>query len=288
MYIHFIYLLFTLYQFCGQRYNSTLANWEDFSIADNETTILNYDGFENDQIATFWRPEFWTPTAGVIDEDLHRAGKQSLRINWQLSQVDGTNKMLHSELAIAPLLPEETERWYGYSSYMPSSTMANDNQPIIVSQWHGVPGQGEAHTFPPVAVSVEPGNKLQLVYRASNKAIIKLAQNPTSQKNISLGDAIFDQWIDYVVHIKWDPVSTTGLLQLWQNGKLIVNEANISIGYLEHRKPYWKAGIYCYTGKSFYEQKVIYFDEMRIGSPLATYDTVKPGRDNKSAYEQQK
>lgn len=246
-------------------------------VARADSGILTSDGFEGKQVAKFWHAELRTPTAGLLTTDVHRAGKQAMRFSWKPSQYDGTNPTLHSELLTSPLPTGETERWYGYSSYMPSSSMENDNQTVIISQWHGVPDEGGAHTVPVVALSVEPDNTLQLVYRASNKPITTFLQHPTSQKVLDLGKARFDQWVDYVVHVNWDPIGTTGQLQLWQDGVLIVDERGISIGYPEQHKPYWKCGLYCWTGKSKYVEKVIYYDEVRIGGSWASYETVRPG-----------
>ncbi|CAN5613879.1 hypothetical protein BH09BAC4_BH09BAC4_20850 [soil metagenome] len=246
-------------------------------VTGEDSGILANDGFEGKQVATFWHAELRTPTAGLLTSDVHRAGKQAMRFAWKPSQYDGTNPTLHSELLTSPLPAGETERWYGYSSYMPSSSMENDSQTVIISQWHGFPDEGGAHTVPAMALSIEPGNKVQLVYRASNKPITTFLQHPTSQKVVDLGKAQFDQWVDYVVHVNWDPLGITGQLQLWQNGVLLVNETGISIGYAEQHKPYWKCGLYCWTGKSKYVEKIIYYDEVRIGGPSASYDTVKPG-----------
>jgi hypothetical protein len=260
---------------------------EAHSSAREEASLLGSDGFEGQTIAKFWRTELRTPTAGLITKDMHRVGKQSMRFSWKTSQVNSTNDMLHSELAMEALPVGETERWYGYSSYMPSSSMADDNQTVIVSQWHGHPDPGFEDSVPPIAISVEPGNKLELVYRASNKPIVKPLQHPTSQLYADLGPAIFDQWVDFVVHVKWDPTGTTGQLQVWVNGILKVNERNIQIGYLQQRKPFWKAGLYCWTGKSKYDEKITYYDEVRIGGPAANYDAVKPGRGDNSAKNKQ-
>jgi len=111
--------------------------------------------------------------------------------------------------------------------------MANDTEPVIISQWHGVPDDGVSHTVPPMAFTLEAGNKLTLTYRASSKPIVKVLQHPTSQKIIDLGTPSYDKWVDYVVHVKWDATGKTGVLQVWQDGALKVNEQNISIGYPE-------------------------------------------------------
>jgi hypothetical protein len=256
------------------------------SSAREAASILNVDGFENSSQASFWLSELWTKDAGKVSSEQHRAGKQSMRFSWTPNQADGTNKMLHSELATRPLDIGETERWYGYSIYMPKSTMADDPESVILNQWHGFADPGAEDTYPPLLFTLEANNIIKVCYRSSDQPIKTLKQMFTKEKIIRLGTATFDQWVDYVVHVKWDPSGNTGILQVWKDGALVVNEQNISIGYLQQRKPYWKIGIYSWTGKSKLSERIVYYDEARIGGPLANYDAVKPGRNDNSAKDQ--
>ncbi|PRY43033.1 polysaccharide lyase-like protein [Spirosoma oryzae] len=256
---------------------------EEHSSAREDASLLNSDSFDNTKLANFWHKELWTPTAGVLSTEQQRVGSKSMRFSWKPAQYDGTNTTLHSELASQSLINGETERWYGYSTYLPSASMANDTEPVIISQWHGVPNDGVSHTVPPMAITLEAANKLTLVYRASSNPIVKVMQHPTSQKIIDLGTASYDKWVDYVVHVKWDATGKTGVLQVWQDGVLKVNEQNISIGYPELQQPYWKVGLYAWTGKSTHSERVAFCDEVRIGGATANYDSVKPGRGNNSA-----
>ncbi len=251
--------------------------------ARESTSLLGTDNFEDKAIAKFWRTELRTANAGVITADKHRSGKQAMRFTWTPAQANGTNDMLHSELAVGGLQVDENERWYGYSSFMPSASMANDNQTVIVSQWHGQADPGFEDSVPPVAISVEPGNKLQVVYRASNVAITKPLQHPTTQVITDMGAAKFDQWVDFVIHVKWDATGTTGLLEIWQDGVKIISKQGISIGYPQMHKPYFKAGLYCWTGQSKFAEKAIYYDEVRIGGATSSYNDVKPGRNDNTA-----
>ncbi len=256
---------------------------EEHSSAREDASLLNNDSFDNTKLANFWHKELWTATAGVMSSEQQRVGNKSMRFSWKPAQYDGTNTTLHSELASPSLINGETELWYGYSTYLPSASMANDTEPVIVSQWHGVPNDGVSHTVPPMAITLEAANKLTLTYRASSKPIVKVMQHPTSQKIIDLGTARYDKWVDYVVHVKWDATGQTGVLQIWQDGVLKVNEQNISIGYPELQQPYWKVGLYAWTGKSTHTERVVYCDEVRIGGATANYNSVKPGRSNNSA-----
>jgi hypothetical protein len=250
------------------------------STARTNSKVINADGFEGSWFSNFWIPELRTATAGKISTDFARSGKQSMRFGWMPSQYDGTNTSMHSELGTDALKDGEVERWYGYSIYMPANKMADDNETIVFSQWHGVANAGEEDTVPPLAFYLEPNNQIKAYYRASNVAITKPLQVPTSQKILRLGTASYDKWVDYVVHIKWDPSGNTGILEIWQDGKQVANERNINIGYPQKYKPYWKAGIYAWTGKSKYAERVLYYDDVQIGNATATYDTVKPGQAN--------
>lgn len=245
--------------------------------------LLNLDTFEGTTFAPFWwGAQIWIKSGGYVSTEQHRLGKQSMRISWKPSQMDGTNTMLHAELLTRALPEGENERWYGYSSYFPSSSMSNDDQVAIVSQWHGSPDPGSPDTVPPLCIEIQ-SNHLHLAYTASSKPIIKPMQSPTSGKQVDLGAVKFDQWNDYVVHVKWAPDGNTGQLQVWQNGELIMDEQNINIGYPDINKPYWKVGLYCWMGKDTYPEKVVYLDEVRIGGPKASYDDVKPGRSDGTA-----
>ena len=243
-------------------------------------SLIGIDGFEGGQIARFWHPELHTATAGQISSAVARSGNQSMRFGWSPAQYDGTNRSTHAELATDALKNGETERWYGYSIYMPADQMADDDEPIVFCQWHGVPDPGEQHTVPPLAFYLEANNQVKVYYRASDVAITKYQQAPTSQKITHIGSAIYDRWVDYVVHVKWAATGNTGILEIWQDGKQIVDEQNVNIGYQELAKPYWKIGIYAWTGKSKYAERVLYYDEVRIGNATATYEMVKPGQTN--------
>lgn len=250
------------------------------SSARPSTNIINADGFENNRFSNFWIPELHTATAGQVSTDFARSGKQSMRFGWKPSQYDGTNTSMHSELGTDAPKNNEVERWYGYSVYMPASKMANDNEGVIFSQWHGVANAGEEDTYPPLAFTLEANNQIKVYYRSSNVAITQALQTPTAQKILRLGTASYDKWVDYVVHVKWDASGNTGILQIWQDGKLVADEQNINIGYPQKYKPYWKAGLYAWTGKSKHDERVLYYDDVRIGNATANYDVVKPNQNN--------
>ena len=90
-----------------------------------------------------------------------------------------------------------------------------------------------------------------------------------------IGPVISDQWFDFVIHIKWT-TDTTGLLQVWMNGSMVINKPAVKTATITS---YFKLGISKYgwgTQTSAVTQRVLYFDEVRQGNAIATYNDVAP------------
>lgn len=248
------------------------------------SSIISADNFEANSLTNTWTPTLLNPSNLNLSKEQSRSGGKSVKFSWKPSQYDGTNISCHTELAGDLLPQQEQERWYGFSMFMPASTMKDDNQLTNIMQWLDRPDPGYEGTYPPISLELQPDNTLKLAYRSSNKPIVKFLQLPTSQKEINMGATAFDRWVDYVMYVKWDASGKTGVLQIWQDGVLKVNEQNISIGY-EKTRPFWKFGLYSWTGKSSHAERTIYYDDIRVGGAGASYDAVKPGRSTGSARE---
>ncbi|MBC7572348.1 MAG: heparin lyase I family protein [Spirosoma sp.] len=134
---------------CSQK-DTTIAPEQPVVTAVQESAnVLNNDAFESAKVSSFWGKELYTADAGLMVGEQRRAGKQAIRFAWSPSQADGTNTMLHAELATAALPAGESERWYGFSSFMPAASMANESGEVIIVQWHAKPDAGEQQTVPP-------------------------------------------------------------------------------------------------------------------------------------------
>lgn len=231
--------------------------------------VLHYDGFEEKVI----NPEVWyvkgklTPNM-TMDTGVKRAGKQSVKFFWEPSMyVEGSNASKHSEIAgiHAPL--SERESWYDWSVYFPdteagASVNQADPEPMITTQWHLRGGK----THPPMTFTAKDG-KWQFGY--------KWGKDHVDEKSVQvdLGTLPYNQWVDLVVHVQWssntgaghESLAEDGLVELWKDGKLLHSKKNVPVGFGDSGGqgwPYFKIGIYHYTGKAT-GRKVIYFDEVR-------------------------
>ncbi|MEM8784051.1 MAG: heparin lyase I family protein [Planctomycetota bacterium] len=185
-----------------------------------------------------------------------------------------------------------TDRWYGFSMYLPSATngMADDSEWELLVQWQGRRnvGANEMSRVPPAAI-LHKDNRLVFKWYYDTQWI----STPGSQilgGQVELGPADKDVWIDFLVRIKWDPNGT---------GKIEVNRKNVGqggwvrylqrnnarIGYNDESDPQLGIGIYKYdaekryneagntsTGSDYYRRQ-IYFDEVTIAT---TVNEAKP------------
>jgi hypothetical protein len=86
-----------------------------------------------------------------------------------------------------------------------------------------------------------------------------------------------NKWVDIVFHVKFH--ATAGIFEAWTNGVKIHNFPKIATS--SNMGVYLKLGMNKYSwakggGTSNVAKRVFYWDSVRIGNALATYDDVKP------------
>lgn len=241
--------------------------------------LVFQDNFDSGNWDTSWTKDWDHPYNGTIVSSPVRSGTYAMKFEWRASDYNGENGSKHTEFSNEPLPADEQERWYGFSVFLPDSGMQKDSEPEIIAQWHQSPDRSEGETWsgagPPVALSLQNGI-LGLSYKWDTRRIIVKGDGvKIKSSGAGLGIAPLNRWIDFVFHIKWNSFGN-GILQVWQDNKLVVDKTGIAIGYNDNRNPYWKVGIYKYSGKSNHASRSVYYDEIRIGNDKATYADVAP------------
>lgn len=208
-----------------------------------------------------------------------REGGKAMRFEWRLNNVaegNNTSKKAHLFTLKDPTAHED--RWWGFSTYLPSDGMARDHQQEIIAQWHGtpdgIPGRREAYRNPPITLSVNKDRmKVSWIYDA--REITPQGWDDWDRTTVDVGFATKDQWIDWVFRIKWAPLGG-GVLQVWRNAVPVVNKQNIKIGFNDLLGTYFGIGIYKWTGRSKYNKRVIWFDSVRGASEEGSFSSVTP------------
>ena len=235
--------------------------------------VVNQDSFEGSNLADFWY-ENSVPSRAALSNLYAREGSKSIKFFWQQSYYDGNNGSKHAEIeGIYPSMSNR-ESWYGWSMYFPSTedgaqVNRNDAESMIHTQWH-LRGGG---THPPVTFSGSDGN-WGFSYKWGT------VNTDEQSAGVSFGARPLDKWVDLVVHVKWSTNGTAkdGLIELWKDGQRLLSKNNVAVGFGDSGGkgwPYFKIGIYHYTGKAN-GRKVIHYDAVRHGYASASYADVAP------------
>jgi hypothetical protein len=188
-----------------------------------------------------------------------KAGSSALRLELRRTdqQVSGS---LRSEIT-QDSDPLNQDRWFGFSLYL--KDWVDDDATESVFQWHPDNDSGSAA----MALWTSGG---RLTYVTNNTA------GTSYNEYVDLGPVLSNQWIDFVIHVRW-ATDTTGLLQVWMNGSQVINRVGVKTASVTS---YFKLGInkfgWLTQATSAINQRILYFDEVRIGNGTATYNDVAP------------
>jgi hypothetical protein len=119
-----------------------------------------------------------------------------------------------------------------------------------------------------------------LLLRYSNNKVH--VHNEVLKKYMAAASPAYGKWVDWVVHVKF--ADKDGIIQVWRDGKRIVDWKGDNHQIEKHEGAYLKFGLYSYQ----YEKKppkkeftrTVYHDELRVAGADGSYRLVAP-RDSK-------
>ena len=225
-----------------------------------------------------------------------RSGNHAMKFTWFRDgyRPDDSNNTSKAHLWSRFEFKTNTTRWYSFSMFLPSGSggMDPDTEPEILVQWHGRPNfeNGEPFRIPVAAIS-HLGSRLVFIYHY-DPAEMSTVSSPQRGGSIELGQATQDQWIDFLIRVRWDPQGD-GYLEInrkdqvegasWQ--RLFKQTNGVKIGYNDISDPNVGIGIYKHdAGKrhrngeplSDYYRRQVFFDEFRIGNEQSVPADVQP------------
>ena len=164
--------------------------------------------------------------------------------------------------------PVGSERWYGFSIFIPEDWVANRRKDEVVAQWHASPDRdkGENWRSPPLAVRTK-GNGWQVTCIWDSKPLSNSGVEGST--TIWRGNIEKGRWTDWVFHVRWS-YRDDGLVEVWKNGQLLKRREGPNC-YNDKGGLYFKWGIY-----HTLENRVLYNDEFRMGDEKAGYRAVAP------------
>ena len=184
------------------------------------------------------------------------------------------------------------EYWYGVRIYLPEDWQSSNTRDIIL-QWHAKPDTdlGETYRSPPLALVIGDGSAgVGQKYLVSLKSDKRRLTKPKGERRRFTKKEFFDigtitgdlgQWTDWVVHLKWS-YNEDGFITLWKNREIVLQLKNYANAFNDENGPYWKLGIYKSKWKKPTDdqivERVIYYDNIRVGSVNASFETVDPSK----------
>ncbi|MBE3561638.1 MAG: heparin lyase I family protein [Ktedonobacteraceae bacterium] len=114
------------------------------------------------------------------------------------------------------------EWYYSWSTYIPS----NPNKATGWGPWTDITQWMDMrhNCSPPLQVAIRPGNG-----SSPYLALVNIINNQDSgncsasvNQDYVLGNLLYDQWMDFTVHIKWSEDPQTGFIEAWMNGRKVI------------------------------------------------------------------
>jgi hypothetical protein len=175
------------------------------------------------------------------DQPMVAQGKRS-----EVTVIMGTNEQL-------------TKRaWYSFAVYFPSS-FASDTTYDVISQWYYL------------------GSPVRLLVKR-DRILIDVGCEMESKEKIVVGDLTRDTWHEFVFQFIHS-ASEDGYLAIWHNGEQKVARPGCNL--YGDSLPKWKVGIYksaFESGTSLVKNRVVFFDNIKIGNQNAKYRDMEPRR----------
>ncbi|NET37429.1 MAG: hypothetical protein F6K19_36295 [Cyanothece sp. SIO1E1] len=173
-----------------------------------------------------------------------------------------------------------TERWFGFSIYIPRTWRDHKNF-TIVAQLKGSPDQGEPYRSPFLPLEIRNG-----VWTLFNRWDPTPISRPRADGNrgtirsAKIYEAPYTKgkWTDWVIHAKWS-YQQDGLLEIWKDGVKVVHKTGPNCYNDVDHGFHFKIGMYKPGYRANHPSPlVVYHDEVRIGNRHASYARVAPGR----------
>lgn len=239
--------------------------------------ILFETTFEDASAFNGWSKEICRPSALTISREV-TPRKGNGMAKFDLLKSDVTNYSGYCRAEIHRESEADAERWFAFSNYLPSN-FVSDPMAEIIAQWHEIPDwdRGENWRSPPISFGIQNGRYYVKILWAA--APVNTNDTKDGEKTVDLGPVDKSKWNDWVFHIRYS-YKSDGILEIYKN-KVKIFTLNGPNSFNDENYPYFKVGIYkwAWNGWASYSpesERVIYYDEVRVGTKNASLDEVSP------------
>lgn len=277
-----------------------------------EAKIIKQYTFENqsfDGVSLQYQDKTCSKSRAYIQGKLFSIVGQPARKGRYALQHHVKNCDERSELVIPrSFFKKDKEYWIGWSNYFPKNFIKPGKKSYtIIQQMSYIDGwidQGSGKTLyechrklnklkdgrPGLRTIGAPGSDM-MISSSGDKFTYKLKYYKGRDNK---GRAIFgcksfeipaevDKWQDFVMHVKFSDNSNQGLIRLWKNGELYMDEKVALMPPWKDKMDAWKIG--AYVGDPGHGERLLYTDELKVGDSTSSYQEVSPGSPAPEAQE---
>ena len=178
---------------------------------------------------------------------------------------------------------ENVERWMHWRTYIPSDQKFQLRPATICFQIHDQ-STGEAAHPPPLECEITPHH---LLFLGAYDATVTSTTESITTYEVARIPMIWDAWVDFVLHCRFNVAASSGFFRLWVNHREILHLRNIPNAYAHTSgidPVYIQMGNY--TGGTVLPNGVtsrtLYHDGLRMGDATSGYRELT-GRDPEPA-----
>ena len=150
--------------------------------------------------------------------------------------------------------------WYSFAVYFPSDGYEYDDEREVISQWF------------------QNGSPATSLRTEEDRIILEASNDLDAREEIEIATITKDTWHTMVLHFIHS-YNSDGLIEIWFDGRKVITRQGGNM--YDDILPKWKIGLYKSAFKyntSLVTKRVIFFDNVRAGNELATYNDMKPER----------
>lgn len=197
-------------------------------------------------------------------------GADSLRFELRKDEawLNRETPTLRSEVATKEFVPMGSERWYGFSLFMPKDFPIEKNR-LVLAQWWALTKKylGEVNRSPILQLRFSEGILKVLMRRYPDRIVTDaekyIEESLYQDRKFELG-----RWHDFIFHVKWSH-DTDGFIEAWLAGKKVIDFEGMTENQ-DDVGPTFKFGLYRDASDKTY---VSYVRNVRVGQ---TYESVDP------------
>lgn len=236
------------------------------------------ENFEGTTLPWYWTAE--SPAQSYsqnFSTNYAREGAKSMRF-----EIHDTDPIVSGSKRCEIKAPVEypmEEHWYCVSILLPNGGdedyVLDPTSEEIITQWHDNPDAGEGIFPPPLALATTGSGRYSMTRIWDDARITTNTANLISKGykvSHDLGSYIEDKgkWVDWMFHVRWGWLSSQNpILEVYKNGKLVLNQNGLPNMKNDASGVFWKMGIYKYDwkdnpGLSTINKRVAYYDKVTI------------------------